>query len=68
MSQAREVIPDLAQLVKSQFAEVGLEITLRPVDTPTFTRLVFHFPADDQRRQLNAFCEDVLPRLRSRFG
>ena len=33
-----------------------------------FTRLVFHFPADDQRRQLDAFCGDVLPRLRDRWS
>jgi coenzyme F420-dependent glucose-6-phosphate dehydrogenase len=32
-----------------------------------FTRLVFHLPGDDQRRQLAAFCDDVLPRLRDRF-
>jgi coenzyme F420-dependent glucose-6-phosphate dehydrogenase len=33
-----------------------------------FTRLVFHLPADDQRRQLHAFTYDVLPRLRERFA
>jgi coenzyme F420-dependent glucose-6-phosphate dehydrogenase len=33
-----------------------------------FTRLVFHFPGDEQRRQIDAFCDDVLPRLRERFG
>jgi coenzyme F420-dependent glucose-6-phosphate dehydrogenase len=32
-----------------------------------FERLVFHFPGDDQRRQLSAFCGDVLPRLRDRW-
>jgi coenzyme F420-dependent glucose-6-phosphate dehydrogenase len=32
-----------------------------------FTRLVFHFPGTDQRRQLHAFCADVLPRLQSRW-
>lgn len=32
-----------------------------------FTRLVFHFPDDDQRRQLDAFRADVLPRLRDRW-
>lgn len=32
-----------------------------------FTRLVFHFPGDDQRRQVDAFCADVLPRLRDRW-
>jgi coenzyme F420-dependent glucose-6-phosphate dehydrogenase len=33
-----------------------------------FTELVFHLPGDDQRRQLQAFAADVLPRLRERFG
>ena len=33
-----------------------------------FTRLVFHFPDDDQERQMAAFCDDVLPRLRDRWS
>jgi coenzyme F420-dependent glucose-6-phosphate dehydrogenase len=33
-----------------------------------FQELVFHFPGDDQRRQIAAFCGDVLPRLRDAFG
>jgi coenzyme F420-dependent glucose-6-phosphate dehydrogenase len=33
-----------------------------------FTELVFHFPGDDQPRQIAAFTGDVLPRLRDRFG
>ena len=33
-----------------------------------FTELVFHLPGDEQRRQLTAFADDVLPRLRERFG
>lgn len=33
-----------------------------------FTELVFHFPGDDQPRQIGAFAEDVLPKLRERFG
>ncbi len=28
-----------------------------------FSELVLHFPGDDQRRQIDAFCSDVLPRL-----
>jgi coenzyme F420-dependent glucose-6-phosphate dehydrogenase len=32
-----------------------------------FTRLVFHLPGTEQRRQLDAFAADVLPRLRERF-
>jgi coenzyme F420-dependent glucose-6-phosphate dehydrogenase len=38
------------------------------VDEHGFTRLVFHFPGDDQRRQIDAFCDDVLPRLRERWS
>jgi coenzyme F420-dependent glucose-6-phosphate dehydrogenase len=37
------------------------------VDEHGFTRLVFHLPGDDQHRQLEAFCADVLPRLRDRW-
>jgi coenzyme F420-dependent glucose-6-phosphate dehydrogenase len=33
-----------------------------------FTRLVFHFPGSEQRRQMGAFTGDVLPLLRERFG
>jgi len=33
-----------------------------------FTELVFHLPGDEQRRQLTAFADDVLPRLRERLG
>jgi coenzyme F420-dependent glucose-6-phosphate dehydrogenase len=32
-----------------------------------FTQLVFHAPGEDQRRFLEQFGEDVLPRLRERF-
>ncbi|MGI8623417.1 MAG: TIGR03557 family F420-dependent LLM class oxidoreductase [Solirubrobacteraceae bacterium] len=32
-----------------------------------FTQLVFHFPGDDQTRQVTAFTQDVLPRLRARL-
>jgi coenzyme F420-dependent glucose-6-phosphate dehydrogenase len=31
-----------------------------------FTELVFHFPSEDQERQLGAFARDVLPLLRER--
>jgi coenzyme F420-dependent glucose-6-phosphate dehydrogenase len=30
--------------------------------------LVFHAPGDDQARFLDAFTQDVLPRLHDRFG
>jgi coenzyme F420-dependent glucose-6-phosphate dehydrogenase len=33
-----------------------------------FTELVFHGPGDDQRRFLELFTRDVLPRLRARFS
>jgi coenzyme F420-dependent glucose-6-phosphate dehydrogenase len=32
-----------------------------------FDHLVFHAPGEDQRRFLEQFCADVLPRLRGRF-
>jgi coenzyme F420-dependent glucose-6-phosphate dehydrogenase len=38
------------------------------VDDHGFTRLVFHFPGDDQQRQIDAFCGDVLPKLYARWG
>lgn len=33
-----------------------------------FTELIFHGPGDDQRRFIEQFTRDVLPRLRSRWG
>ena len=33
-----------------------------------FRHLVFHAPGHDQPRFLDAFCKDVLPKLRERFG
>ena len=33
-----------------------------------FTELVFHLPADDQNRQIDAFAADILPLLRQRWG
>jgi coenzyme F420-dependent glucose-6-phosphate dehydrogenase len=33
-----------------------------------FHELVFHFPGEDQRRALDLFARDVLPRLRERAG
>jgi coenzyme F420-dependent glucose-6-phosphate dehydrogenase len=37
------------------------------VEDHGFTRLIFHLPGDDQRQQMNSFCDDVLPRLRARW-
>ena len=33
-----------------------------------FSHLVFHFPGDDQERSMALYAEQVLPRLRARFG
>ena len=33
-----------------------------------FTELVFHHPGNDQRRSIELFARDVMPRLRDRFG
>ena len=33
-----------------------------------FTRLVFHFPGDDQERAVTQFAQDVLPRMRARWS
>ena len=33
-----------------------------------FTHLVFHAPGPDQRRFLDLYAEQVLPRLRARYG
>ena len=33
-----------------------------------FDHLVFHFPGDDQERSMALYAEQVLPRLRARFG
>jgi peptide/nickel transport system substrate-binding protein len=41
VSQARDSVLDMAQLVKAQLAEVGILVNLRPVDTPTLTRIVY---------------------------
>jgi coenzyme F420-dependent glucose-6-phosphate dehydrogenase len=32
-----------------------------------FDHLVFHAPGEDQRRFLEQFCADVVPKLRGRF-
>jgi coenzyme F420-dependent glucose-6-phosphate dehydrogenase len=33
-----------------------------------FNHLVFHAPGDDQKRFLRLYAEQILPRLRSRYG
>ena len=39
-----------------------------PTSSSGFTELVFHLPGDDQRRAMELFARDVLPRLRERHG
>jgi coenzyme F420-dependent glucose-6-phosphate dehydrogenase len=41
---------------------------IRPYVELGFDHLVFHAPGNDQMRFLDAFCADVLPRLRAAFG
>jgi coenzyme F420-dependent glucose-6-phosphate dehydrogenase len=41
---------------------------IEPYTALGFDELVFHFPGNDQRRQLAAFTDDVLPRLRARHA
>jgi coenzyme F420-dependent glucose-6-phosphate dehydrogenase len=41
---------------------------IKPYVDLGLTELVFHHPGEDQRRALELFARDVLPRLRERFG
>jgi coenzyme F420-dependent glucose-6-phosphate dehydrogenase len=41
---------------------------IRPYVEWGFSHLVFHFPGDDQDRSMALYAEQVLPRLRTRFG
>jgi coenzyme F420-dependent glucose-6-phosphate dehydrogenase len=41
---------------------------IRPYVEWGFRHLVFHFPSDDQERSMRLYAEQVLPRLRTRFG
>jgi coenzyme F420-dependent glucose-6-phosphate dehydrogenase len=41
---------------------------IRPYVEWGFSHLVFHFPGDDQERSMALYAEQVLPRLRARFG
>jgi coenzyme F420-dependent glucose-6-phosphate dehydrogenase len=69
MEQAADAAADRAhtRFIVSDDAEEVVEEIAPYVDEHGFTRLVFHFPGDDQRRQLTAFTDDVLPRLRERW-
>jgi coenzyme F420-dependent glucose-6-phosphate dehydrogenase len=69
MQEAGEAAADRAhtRFIVSDDPEEVVEAIATYVDLG-FTRLVFHLPGDDQRRQLRAFTGDVLPRLQERFG
>lgn len=41
---------------------------IRPYLEMGFDHLVFHHPGDDQRRFIRLYGEEILPRLRARFG
>ena len=41
---------------------------IRPYIEWGFSHLVFHFPGEDQGRSVALYAEQVLPRLRERFG
>jgi coenzyme F420-dependent glucose-6-phosphate dehydrogenase len=41
---------------------------IRPYIEWGFTHLVFHFPGEDQERSQALYAEEILPRLRERFG
>jgi len=69
MERAAEAAADRAhtRFIVSDDPEEVAEAIAPYVDLG-FTRLIFHFPGSDQRRALEGFCADVLPRLRERFG
>jgi coenzyme F420-dependent glucose-6-phosphate dehydrogenase len=70
MERAAEAALDRAhtRFIVSDDADAVLEGIAPYVDRHGFTRLVFHFPGDDQRRQIDAFCDDVLPKLQARWS
>ena len=41
---------------------------IKPYIDLGFTHLVFHAPGPDQERFLRLYAEEVLPRLRARYG
>ena len=58
--------PERRWLVSSDPAEHVEQI--RPYLEMGFTHLVFHHPGDDQARFLSLYSEQILPRLRERWG
>ena len=69
MERAADAAADRAhtRFIHSNDADEVVEKIAPYVDLG-FTRLVFHFPGDDQRRQMDAFSAHVLPKLRERWG
>jgi coenzyme F420-dependent glucose-6-phosphate dehydrogenase len=64
MERAAEAIADRAhsRFIVADDPEEVVE-RIRPYVELGFTELVFHFPGQEQRRQIDAFCADVLPLL-----
>jgi coenzyme F420-dependent glucose-6-phosphate dehydrogenase len=69
MEQAADQILDRApsRFICSDDPDEVVDLIAPYVDLG-FSHLVFHGPGDDQEQFLRAFCADVLPRLRARFG
>jgi coenzyme F420-dependent glucose-6-phosphate dehydrogenase len=69
MERAAEAAVDRAhtRFIVSDDPDEVVERIAPYVDEHGFAHLVFHFPGDDQRRQMGAFCADVLPRLQDRW-
>jgi coenzyme F420-dependent glucose-6-phosphate dehydrogenase len=69
MERAAEAAAERAhtRFIVADDADAVVEAIAPYVDEHGFTRLIFHFPADNQKRQIDAFCDDVLPRLRERW-
>jgi len=66
-SEAPSIVPSSAK--PGQIVNVGGKdhIVVRWYVGLGFDHLVFHAPGEDQRRFLEQFCVDVLPKLRERF-
>jgi coenzyme F420-dependent glucose-6-phosphate dehydrogenase len=69
MEKAADAAADRAhtRFIVSDDAEAIVDGIAPYVEEHGFTRLIFHFPGDDQQRQIDAFTTDVLPRLRERW-
>ncbi len=69
MERRAEAVADQAhrRFLVSDDPEEHLE-QLRPYLDLGFNHLVFHAPGDDQRRFLDLYSEQILPRIRERWG